>query len=100
MKTVNIHYAKTHLSRLVEEAVAGDDVVIAKAGMPLVRLVRVAASDTPRKLGKLAGRIVEADDCWAPDPEIDALFYGAPVEPKRARRVAEPKPKPKPKRKR
>ena len=93
MKTVNIHYAKTNLSRLVEEAVAGDDIVIAKAGKPMVRLVRVAASDTPRTLGQLAGSVVEAVDCWGPDPEIEALFYGESAEPKRKRPVAKPKPK-------
>ena len=49
MKTVNIHEAKTQLSRLIAEVVAGDEIVIAKAGKPLVRLVAVAASwlDTP-----------------------------------------------------
>ena len=93
MKTVNLHYAKTNLSRLVEEAVAGDDIVIAKAGKPMVRLVRVAVSDAPRALGQLAGRVVEAVDCWSPDPEIEALFYGEPAEPKRKRPVAQPKPK-------
>ena len=39
MKTVNMHEAKTHLSRLVEQAAAGEDIVIARAGTPLVRLV-------------------------------------------------------------
>jgi len=89
MKTVNLHFAKTHLSRLVDEAVSGDDIVIAKAGKPLVRLVRIAASDKPRQLGRLVGQIKEAKDCWAPDPETESLFYDEPVEPRRIRRVAE-----------
>jgi prevent-host-death family protein len=42
MKTVNLHAAKTHLSRLVDEAVAGEEIVIAKAGTPMVRLVAVS----------------------------------------------------------
>ena len=49
MKTVNLHAAKTHLSRLVDEAVAGEEVVIAKAGKPMVRLV--AVEDAQRRRG-------------------------------------------------
>ncbi len=90
MKTVNIHAAKTQLSRLIAEALAGEDVVISKAGTPLVRLVPVGVATQPRQLGALAGQIVEADDCWAPDSEMEALFYGGDVEPAPARRVAEP----------
>lgn len=93
MKTVNLHEAKTHLSRLVEEAAAGEDIVIAKAGKPMVRLVAVAALEGPRKLGRLAGKVTESGDCWDPDPEIEELFYGSPVEPKPVRRVAERAPK-------
>ena len=89
MKTVNIQYAKTQLSRLVEEAAAGEEIVIAKAGKPLVKLVALSALEGPRKLGSLAGKIVESDDCWAPDPDLEAAFYGPPVEPARPMRVAE-----------
>jgi prevent-host-death family protein len=89
MKIVNIHAAKTQLSRLIAEVVAGEDVVISKAGTPLVRLVPVAAVGGPRPLGALAGKVVEADDCWEPDPEIDALFYGGAEEPAPLKRVAE-----------
>jgi prevent-host-death family protein len=88
MKTVNMHQAKTHLSRLVEEAAAGEEIVIARAGKPIVRLVAVVGTEGPRKLGKLAGKVVERADAWTPDPEIDAAFYGGEVEPRRARRVA------------
>jgi prevent-host-death family protein len=53
-KTVNVHEAKTHLSRLLEEAVAGEDIVIAKAGKPKVRLVPI--EDPPkRRLGFMKG---------------------------------------------
>jgi len=89
MKTVNLHFAKTHLSRLVEEAVAGDEVVIAKAGKPLVRLVPVGAPVAQRVLGALAGRVTERADAWEQDGEIESLFYDAPVEPRRSPRVAE-----------
>jgi prevent-host-death family protein len=76
MKTVNIQEAKTHLSRLVEEALQGEDVVIAKAGKAMVRLVPVAPREGPRPLGLLAGRVREVEGWWAPDPELTALFYG------------------------
>jgi len=64
MLTVNIHEAKTHLSRLVEQAVNGQPFVIAKAGKPLVKVV---ALDTPthdqtRRLGFLTGNISVPDD--------------------------------------
>ena len=99
MKTVNIHAAKTQLSRLIADAMAGEDVVIAKAGTPLVRLVPVSASTGPRQLGVLAGAVTETDDCWAPDSEIETLFYGEPAPPP-VRRVAEPAPSRRGKRKR
>jgi prevent-host-death family protein len=76
MKIVNMHQAKTHLSRLIDEAVAGEEVVIAKAGKPMVKLVPYTAELGPRPLGILRGQIWESDDCWDPDPELEALFYG------------------------
>jgi prevent-host-death family protein len=81
MKTVNIQEAKTHLSRLVQEAAEGEDIVIAKAGKPMVRLTPVSTLEGPRRLGALAGRVVEAEDCWARDAAIEEMFYGSPVEP-------------------
>lgn len=89
MKTINMHEAKTHLSRLVEEAAAGADIVIARGGKPLVRLVPVNATGGPRVLGALAGKVVEHEDTLAPDPDIDAPFYKSAVEPPRPKRVAE-----------
>ena len=93
MKTVNIHEAKTHLSRLVQAAAAGEEIIIAKAGKPLVKLVALAAVQGPRPLGSLAGKVTESADCWAPDPAQDALFYGSEVEPDAGRRVAERRPR-------
>ncbi|MGA1316205.1 MAG: type II toxin-antitoxin system Phd/YefM family antitoxin [Rubrivivax sp.] len=59
---INIHEAKTHLSRLVEQAARGQEFVIAKAGRPLVRVVPVEPPSPERELGFLAGRgIVLAD---------------------------------------
>jgi prevent-host-death family protein len=87
MKVVNIQNAKTQLSKLVEEAAAGDDVVIAKAGKPLVRLVPFQKQGEPRVLGALAGRVMEAQGCWDADPDLEASFYESGDFPKQ--RVAE-----------
>jgi len=76
MKVLNIHQAKTHLSRLIEEAVAGETVVVAKAGKPMVQLVPVAAVGPARPLGLLAGQGKELPGCWDPDPELEESFYG------------------------
>jgi len=91
MKTVNIQAAKTHLSRLVEEAAAGEEIVIAKAGKPLVKLSPFAPAKAERKLGFLAGKGWETPGCWENNPEIEESFYGNPVEPL-AMRVAEKEP--------
>ena len=56
-KIVNMHEAKTHLSRLVEEVAAGKEVVIAKAGKPMARLVPMTAGVTGKRLGLLKGKI-------------------------------------------
>ncbi len=92
MKIVNIHAAKTQLSRLIAEVVEGKDVVISKAGTPLVRLVPYDAPAGPRQLGALAGHVEEPDDCWEPDTDIETLFYGGAIEPPPTRRVAENSP--------
>jgi prevent-host-death family protein len=53
MKTVNIHAAKTHLSTLVEEAARGEEIIIAKAGKPMARLLPLSARKFDRKPGRL-----------------------------------------------
>jgi prevent-host-death family protein len=68
-KTVNIHAAKTHLSRLVEEAAAGQEIVIAKAGKAVARLVPLAEREAgKRRLGLLAGKVGIPSDFDAPLP--------------------------------
>ncbi|HVX41716.1 MAG TPA: type II toxin-antitoxin system Phd/YefM family antitoxin [Gemmatimonadaceae bacterium] len=89
METYNIHEAKTHFSRLVDAAAAGEEIIIAKAGKPVAKLVPVSAVSGVRKLGALAGKVHEAPDCWEPDREMEELFYGGPVEPVPVRQVAE-----------
>ena len=64
---VNIHDAKTHLSRLVERVEAGEEVVIARAGRPVARLVPLARRTRPRELGLLRGRIWMAPDWDSPE---------------------------------
>lgn len=79
MHTVNIHEAKTHLSRLVEQAAAGESFIIAKAGKPMVKVV---ALDTPaaqsrRRLGFMTGQITVPNDFdRLGETEIAALFGG------------------------
>jgi prevent-host-death family protein len=72
MTTVNIREAKTHLSRLIAEAVAGGEVVIARANRPMVKLVPVAEALPPRKLGTAAGKVRIADDFDQPLEDFDA----------------------------
>ena len=73
--TVNIREAKTHLSRLVEQASKGREFVIAKAGKPMVRVVPIDAPPASRTLGFLAGKgIVTADVKQALVDDIEATF--------------------------
>jgi prevent-host-death family protein len=76
MQVANIHQAKAHLSELITRALAGEDVQIARAGQPLVRLVPIEHDMQPRQGGQFRGRIWIADDFDAPDPEIEKLFSG------------------------
>ena len=73
---VNIHEAKTHLSRLLQRVAAGEEIVIANAGVPVARLVPIEPSQSRRRLGMDEGKIWMSDDFDAPDPELEALFYG------------------------
>ena len=73
--TVNFHEAKTHLSRLVEQASKGREFVIAKAGKPMVRVVPIEAPPVSRSLGFLVGKgIVAADVKLAFEGDIEAMF--------------------------
>ena len=76
MKTVNLHAAKTHLSRLVDAAVEGEDVVIAKAGKPMVRLVPVAPKRRRTGFGADKGKIWISDDFDAPLPDDLLRAFG------------------------
>jgi prevent-host-death family protein len=86
MRTVNIHEAKTHLSRLVDEAVQGDSFIIAKAGKPMVQVMRINISATPakRRLGMLEGMYSLPDNFdeidKQLDKEVEALMLGEDEE--------------------
>jgi prevent-host-death family protein len=78
---VNIHEAKTHLSRLLQRVAAGDDIVIARAGVPVARLVPVETHGGERKLGIDRGKIQMAEDFDGPLPNaMLAGFYGIPAK--------------------
>jgi len=79
---VNVHEAKTHLSRLLARVEAGEEVVIARAGKPVARLVPIEQL-APRRSGLLAGKIWYADD-WDSDEVNDEIardFYDSEIEP-------------------
>jgi prevent-host-death family protein len=81
MKTINIHEAKTHLSRLVEQAAAGETFVIAKAGKPLVKVSALSAmaDQEAKRIGFMAGEfsIPEDFDHMAEEEIIDLFDTGA-----------------------
>jgi prevent-host-death family protein len=73
---VNIHEAKTHLSKLLERVALGEEVVIAKAGTPVAKLVPVASARSKFKFGSAKGQFVVPEDFNDPIPkEIEDLFW-------------------------
>jgi len=79
MKTVNIHEAKTQLSKLIDEASKGDGFVIAKAGKPVVKVIALSAptGTQVRRLGFMAGQIAVPDDFdRMGQEEIETIFGG------------------------
>jgi len=77
---VNIHEAKTHLSRLLERVVLGEEIIIAKAGKPVAKLVPVHQPKT-RIFGSARGEFVVPDDFNESDPEIEKLFHEGDLFP-------------------
>jgi prevent-host-death family protein len=77
MTTVNMHEAKTHLSRLVEMAARGEPVIIARAGKPLVKLVPVDPAPKRRRIGFMEGEFTVPDDFnTMGQEEIERAIYG------------------------
>lgn len=76
MKTVTIHKAKTNLSRLIEDACKGDEIIIARGKKPMVRLVPVSAGKGGRRPGWLKGKIKIGPEFFEPlPPEELALWW-------------------------
>jgi len=76
MKMINVQAAKTHLSRLMETAAAGQDILLGKHGRPMVRLTAYHPGKQPRRLGGLGGKIKISANFDAVDPRIQRLFSG------------------------
>ena len=75
--TVNIHEAKTHLSKLLERVRLGEEVIVAKAGKPIARLVAIEAPPERRQPGSARGKIAIGEDFDAPLPPDIAEAFGA-----------------------
>lgn len=84
MTIVNMHEAKSQLSKLVARAEAGEEVVIARDGKPAVRLTPIPAEEgtwASRVVGMWTGQVWISDDFDAPMPDFEADFYDGPLEP-------------------
>lgn len=79
-KSVNIHEAKTHLSRLIEQVEAGEEITLARAGRPVAKLVPYSRRRQPRKPGAWKGRVVIHPDFDDPLPEFEESL-AKPIEP-------------------
>jgi prevent-host-death family protein len=77
MSTINIYEAKTQLSRLVDEAAAGEDVIIARGGKPVARLTRLQPPRRTLRFGLLKGKVKVAADFDAPLPAAVLLQFEA-----------------------
>jgi prevent-host-death family protein len=77
METINIYEAKTHLSKLVDRAANGEDVIIGRGGKPVARLTALTSGRRPIRFGVLKGKVKVAEDFDAPLPDaILADFEG------------------------
>ncbi|HET7931385.1 MAG TPA: type II toxin-antitoxin system prevent-host-death family antitoxin [Rhodanobacteraceae bacterium] len=76
METINIHEAKTQLSKLVDQAVKGKPFVIAKAGKPLVKVIALDAPVAPKRIGFLEGEISVPDDFDSMGSAEIAVLFG------------------------
>jgi prevent-host-death family protein len=88
-ETVNIHEAKTHLSRLLELVQGGQEIILAKAGKPIARLVPLAPTETTRRSGRFGGHV--GPEFFEPLPEEELALWegrGSFVPPKRPRAPA------------
>ena len=85
-QVVNVHEAKTNLSRLLDRAAAGEEIIIARNGSPVARLAPLRPERKARRPGLLAGKIEIAEDFDADLPaDLVAAFYDRPIEPETPR---------------
>lgn len=82
MQIFNIHEAKTNLSKLIAKTQNGEEIIIAKAGKPVAKLVAHTETLKPRKPGALKGKIFISDNFNDEDEEINKLFYEGEIFPK------------------
>jgi|HubBroStandDraft_1064217.scaffolds.fasta_scaffold2472417_1 prevent-host-death family protein len=78
MKTVGIYEAKANLSRLIEEACLGEEIIIARGKDPVVRLVPIAGRKGRRKLGSLKGKLLVGPEFFEPLPPEELASWGSP----------------------
>ena len=82
MQVINIHEGKTHFSKLISEAEAGQTLVIGRNGIPVALIVPYSPDRLPpRKSGQWQGKVWLSPDWDAPDPEIERLFYEGALFP-------------------
>lgn len=81
MEVINIHQAKTNLSKLIEKTKAGEEIVIAKAGKPVAKLVAYKEKLKKRKPGLWKGKVWVSPDFDEEDEEINKLFYDSEIFP-------------------
>jgi prevent-host-death family protein len=82
-KQVNVYEAKTQFSKLLQQVEAGDEIVIARHGKPVARLVPLQRSATPRQLGLLRGKIWMSPNFDEPDQELIDLMENGSIFPER-----------------
>jgi prevent-host-death family protein len=85
---VNVHEAKTQLSRLLKRVTDGEEIIISRAGVPVAKLIAVAPLSRERPLGAMDGQIYIAEDFDAPlPPDVLASFYGSETKRKKPGRA-------------
>lgn len=80
-KKVNVYEAKTQLSKLLEQVEAGEEIIIARHGRPVARLVPLQRTPVHREPGAWKGKVWMSPDFDEPDPELEDLFYDSPIFP-------------------
>jgi prevent-host-death family protein len=80
-KQVNVYEAKTQLSKLLEQVEAGEEIVIARHGRPVARLVPLQRTPVHRVPGGWKGKVWMSPDFDEPDPELEDSFYNSPIFP-------------------